>query len=75
MLVKPQKNLSAWGQVACTKIAQKLHKIAQELLKIAQKLHKPFDQALGASTVHYALHVVAIYIICNSEFMGLFQFE
>ena len=52
---------------------KKLHKIAQELHKIAQKLHKPFDQALGASTVHYALHVVAI--ICNSEFMGLFQFE
>ena len=54
MLVKPQKNLSAWGQVACTrfahKIAQKLHKkytrIAQ---KIAQELHK-IAQAVWSSS-------------------------
>ena len=46
----------------CTKIAQ----------KIALELQKPFDQVLDASTVHYAIHVVAIYIICNLEFMDLF---
>ena len=57
-------------------LAQELHKHCTKIAqKIALELHKPFDQALDASTVHYAVHVVAIYIICNSEFMDLFKFK
>ena len=59
---------------------KKYTRIAQKLHKNCTKLHKPFDQALDASTVHYAIHVVAIYIIwlasyCKAETTFTFYFS